>query len=161
MSDPSTAVNFGPVLQYLSPAIQTFVVTLAGGVATYAASLLAGFLHIKLDDARYAAAGRAMQAEVQKGVARGIDDLSKIDVDIHSPIVAKIAQDAINTIPKIAPQIGLTPDNDKAKNLALATIGAFQAEFKKAVASAPVIVEPQRLSGGGAGSPAIFNGPAK
>jgi hypothetical protein len=136
----SPLVNFGPLLEFLKPAIEQVAGTLALAAVTAGLSAIGTLyyrlLHVRLKTEQFDVLRNSAEAEVQKLVARGVDRLATMDVDLKSPIIAQIANAAISQVGPIAKKLGVTPDD--MKQIALAAIGAYQSSVAAPAPSPPV-----------------------
>jgi hypothetical protein len=125
MSDPSTAVAIGPLVQALEPLVQTAVATAVGAVAIIALTTWNRWLGKKTTEDQKDAIRKAAATEAGVMVAEASDNLAGRSISVSNPAVAAAAAHVIAAAPLAVNATGVTSAD--VSRLVAGEIGKLQA----------------------------------
>ena len=132
MSDPSTAVSLGPIVQALDPLINAVVTAVVGTMATLALVTWNRWLGKKTTQDQKDAVQKAAATEAGIMVAEASDNLAGRSISVTNPTVAVAANRIIAALPAAVAATGVTPAD--VARLVTGEIGRLQAQSPAAAA---------------------------
>jgi hypothetical protein len=134
--NPDTTVHVGVLANFVQPLIDAILPLLWTAIGGYVASFLPGWVKTVLTDKNWQVVHSAALAAAQRYWAASTTSIATASIDVGSPGIARAANTAIDTIPKIAAALGVTPEAMEA--LIAAKLGQLQVQATSA-SVAPVV----------------------
>lgn len=133
------AILLGPLVELAKPLVEAVLPVVWTALAGYVASFLPGWLRTILEDKRWAVVHSAALAAAQRYWAEAEPTIVAARINVGSPGIARVANGAIGTIPKIATALGVT--EDAMRDLVVAKIGQLQVQATMPALATPVEVD--------------------
>ena len=133
MSDASISV--ATLLADLQPVVNVAIGGLVSAVVAGALALGYKFLGLKISADDQAQVDKYLTELAQRGVAAAEGNLASAQIDVKSPIVAKLVNEALDNGPAVLAKFGLSQDVIAHK--ITAAIGALQAKMTTVAPAAP------------------------
>ena len=116
-------IYLGTFLEWLV----TFTAPIIIGLLIAVLQRLMAQLGIKINESYWNTIHSAMCAGAERLIASQSTDIAMARITVANPLVAKYAQEALNTIPAEAKKVGFTPE--AAEQLLLSKLGGLQAKM--------------------------------
>lgn len=131
MTDTTTTLDFGPMIQFVAPIAATIAsAAITAGIAAGVA-LLQKWTGLKVSEAQVAAVRTFAQDQAAKAIAMSESNLARQSVTITSPQVIAGVQLAQKVIPELLKATNTTPEH---------VAGMITAEIGKLQAAPPAVV---------------------